>query len=145
MKRLRQIALLHKPRLLRRLSKKLAITFCSQTPSTNSTKRFLNLYNNQKTESRRILNMSKRTLKVLMRRMHSTKKIFKFSRKRTKPSRSSKCLWLSASASFSRLTRSTAESWSKSCKLLFYQQLQQMDPSTNKSCCFSFLTTWLSS
>jgi len=142
MRRPRLTVSLLKPRPLKKLSKKLARTFCNLTASINFTKRCLSSFNNQKTESKRTLNTRRKTQMALPMRTSLMKKTFKSSKKRTRLSRNSRFLSQSASESCSKLIKSTAENWFKSCKQQFFQQLLLMDPSINKSFCFSFWMTW---
>lgn len=143
MKRQRLTASLLKPKLLKKLSRRLVRTFSNLRVSINFTKKFLNSFNNQKTESKRTLNTRKKTQMALTTMTSSMRKTSKFSKRRIRQNKNSKFPSLSASESCSKLIKSTAENWSKSCKPQFCQQLPLMDPSISKSSCFSFWMIWL--
>ena len=143
MKRQRLTASLLKPKLLKKLSKRLVRTFSNLRVSINFIKKFLNSFNNQKTESKRTLNTRKKTQMALPTKISSMRKTSKFSKRRIRLNKNSKFPSLSASESCSKLIKSTAENWSKSCKPQFCQLLPLMDPSISKSSCFSFWMIWL--
>jgi hypothetical protein len=109
MRRLRLTVSLLKPRHLKKLSKKLVKTFCNLIASINFTKKYLNSFNNQKTESKRTLNTRRKIQMALPMRTNLMKKTSKSSKKRTRLSRNYKFLSLSASESCSKLIKSTAE------------------------------------